>query len=349
MTRPSACVCLLAAACLGLAGSGVAWWLRPGPFYRAWLAAVMAMAAWPLGSLALLLVHSLTGGRWGDALRPALLAGVATLPLLLPASLPLLIGAGRLYPWVAAHGALANGFYLNPAFAVLRWVAYWVVWFGLGGWVWRRAAGPLRPLAAPGLLLLAATVTFAAIDGAESLDPHFNSSIWGMLTAASFGLDAFAAAVAVTLLLAPPDTAARRDLARLLLGLAILWAYLEFMQALIVWESDLPAEAAWYLPRVAPGWDWVAGAVAILHFAAPFFLLLAPRAQASRRVPAVAAGLVLVGGGLRWCWVVLPAGAMAGGWASFAVPAATMAGLIGCSAVLFRAAWRRLAAEAAHG
>ena len=50
--------------------------------------------------MALLLVHALTGGRWGEAIRTPLLLGVLLLPLvLLPASrsgclLP------ALYPWV---------------------------------------------------------------------------------------------------------------------------------------------------------------------------------------------------------------------------------------------------------
>ena len=36
------------------------------------------------------------------------------------------------------------------------------------------------------------------------------------------------------------------DLGRLLQGLLVLWVYLDFMQFLIVWQSDLPQEAAWY-------------------------------------------------------------------------------------------------------
>ena len=48
---------------------------------------------WPLGSIALILIHALTGGRWGLAIRPQLVAGIATLPLVLPALVPVLFVA----------------------------------------------------------------------------------------------------------------------------------------------------------------------------------------------------------------------------------------------------------------
>ena len=56
---------------------------------------------------------------------------------------------------------------------------------------------------------------------------------------------------------APPE---REDQAKLLQTLLILWAYLDFMQLLIVWQSDLPNEAAWYLARSSGTWA-VAGRI----------------------------------------------------------------------------------------
>ena len=75
--------------CLGLGAVGLGaallgWLLEPSVFPHAWLAALSAWIGWPLGCLALLLVHVLTGGRWGDAIRPQLIAGIGTLPLLVP-------------------------------------------------------------------------------------------------------------------------------------------------------------------------------------------------------------------------------------------------------------------------
>ena len=60
-------------------------------FPHAWLAALTAWLGWPLGCMGLLLIHALTGGRWGYAMRPQLVAGMSTLLLLLPALIPLLM------------------------------------------------------------------------------------------------------------------------------------------------------------------------------------------------------------------------------------------------------------------
>ena len=91
-------------------------------FPLAWLAALTLWFGWPLGCLALLLVHALTGGRWGDTLRPHLVHGDRDLPLLLPALVPLLFVAAAPLS-LAATGdadALANRFYLNVPFAIGR-------------------------------------------------------------------------------------------------------------------------------------------------------------------------------------------------------------------------------------
>ncbi len=56
----------------------------------------------------------------------------------------------------------------------------------------------------------------------------------------------------------PEERDNMRDLGRLLFALLVLWAYLDFMQLLIVWNSDLPDEAGWYLKRLIGGWAIVA-------------------------------------------------------------------------------------------
>ncbi len=74
---------LLLAVGLLIVGAALAigtWLLAPAPFARGWLAALFALLGWPLGSMALLLIHALTGGRWGEAIRLPLLLGTLLLP-----------------------------------------------------------------------------------------------------------------------------------------------------------------------------------------------------------------------------------------------------------------------------
>jgi hypothetical protein len=117
---------------------------------------VYAMIDWPLGSMGLLSIHSITGGRWGIAVRPALALGVTTLPLMLTTAMLLLQD--------------------------LRRILFFAVWLGLGALILRalRRAEPgvvLYRLAPVGLILLMPAMTFAGIDATMSRDPHFNSSI----------------------------------------------------------------------------------------------------------------------------------------------------------------------------
>ncbi|GBQ87935.1 hypothetical protein AA13595_2275 [Gluconacetobacter johannae DSM 13595] len=289
----------------GLAGLGVLAGLvwRPHAVYGPWLAACAAWLGWPLGSMALILAHALTGGRWGDTLRPALRAGVATLPLGLPALAVLLAGAGDLYPWLHAHGA--NRFYLNAPFALLRVALYALVW-GTLAVVCLRGREVAR-IAPAGLILLALTFSFAAIDLTESLDPRFSSSAYGLIASAGAGLLALALGMLLALLAGGvADRDAVRDLARLLLGLTVLWAYLDFMQFLIVWQSNLPVEAAWYGRRLHGGWGAIAVGIALLHFLLPFVLLMLAPLQVRRPVVVAAATLLVVMEVVRNLWLVLP-------------------------------------------
>jgi hypothetical protein len=300
---------------VGMLGCAIGGALAPAQFPYAWLAAVTGWIGWPLGSLALILIHALIGGRWGLAIRPHLIAGIVTLPLLMPVLLPLLFVLHALYPWmhadVAAH--LDNRFYLNAAFFYGRGVVYLTVWFGLAALVLRALCHEnpefiLYRIAPPGLILLALTVTFAAFDYTLSMEPRFKSSIYGLLVGAESVLLALSAAVLGVTLAQPAERGETiESLGKLLLGLLVFWAYLDFMQLLIIWQSDLPHEANWYVRRTTGGWAVVAAVVASLHFVLPFFVLLWPQVQRSRRAMGWLAALLVAIEVPRAWWVVIPA------------------------------------------
>ena len=330
---------------VGLVGSAMGWTWRPMEFPHAWLAALTCWIGWPLGSLALIFIHALTGGRWGFAIRRQLATGVATLPLVLPAMLPILLVLPRLYPWmhpeVAAH--LDNRFYLNAPFFYVRGAIYLIVWLGLGALVLRalrqeNCEAILYRLAPPGLILLVLTVTFSAIDFTLSLEPHFKSSIYGMLIGCEAVLLALSVAVMGWAFTSNDEPApVNRDLGRLLFALLVLWAYLDFMQVLIVWNSDLPEEAAWYVKRLVGDWAGVVALIAVCHFLLPFFALIWPQVQRSRStMGAVAAMLVLIEAVRAW-WIVIPAAGRGLGW----VDVAAMTAVLGVAAAIALRVLRR--------
>jgi hypothetical protein len=320
---------------VGIVGSIAGWLIDPDAFAFGWLAAVILVVGWPLGSIALIHIHALTGGRWGWAIHPQLAFGTAALAVVLFAIIPIALLAGRVYPWMhpdAAKGLL-NTWYLNPGFFYGRGIGYAVVWLAIGAitLLALRRTDPqpmLYRIAAPCLILLELSVTFAAIDSTLSLEPEFKSSVYGMLMSAEGVLFALSLATFAALLIAPLEPKPREDLGKLMLALTIFWAYLDFMQILVIWNSDLPEEAAWYVHRINSGWAWIAGLIALLHFFVPFFVLLWPQMQRSRRVLAVVATVLVVAEIPRAWWLVLPSFPRGFNW----VDIVTMLAVLGLAA-----------------
>lgn len=308
---------LALAGAIGYGGVALGWALAPRLLAFGWLAALSVWIAWPLGAMALMLIHALTDGRWGKAIHHALAAGARSAFLIPLFVIPYALTAQRIYPWLQPGATqLDNSLYLNGPGFVLRGVIYLFVWLVLALLVARAAddADELARLAPPALILLALTATFAAIDAIMSLDPTFASSIFGLIQISEIGALSLAiAALALIFSSAPPDPEALRQIARLLLAFVILWSYLAFMQLLIIWQSNLPHEAAWYLLRWSEGWDIVSGLIVFTHLVTPFFTLLSSTAQHSRKAVGFASASIIIGGILHQFWLVAPfAGASSG-------------------------------------
>lgn len=154
-----------------------------------------------LGSLAVLMIHDLTGGAWGETIRPVLESAASTLPWMALLFLPLLAGLNVLYPWASpievANDAVLAGkrAYLNVPFFITRAAIYFIVWAFILRTARRRPVATGR--SAAGLILYVLTITFASIDWAGSLDPKWFSSAFGVLVGAGQVLSAFAFAVAL--------------------------------------------------------------------------------------------------------------------------------------------------------
>jgi len=159
------------------------------------------------------------------------------------------------------------------------------------------------------------TASLAALDWIMSLEPRWTSTIFGMLVTAGWVLGALAAAM----LLAPArglpiDAPTRDDQARLLLALALLWAYLAAVQLIVIWESDLAAEIPWYLRRSAGGWKSIGILVAAAQFAVPFLLLMWRPVRRSPRAVTIIAAAMLAGHLADTWWLTVPDFSRGFGW-----------------------------------
>ena len=273
----------------------------PTQFFRSYLFAYLVCLGIPLGSMAILLLHYLTGGNWGLVLRGVLESVLATLPALAVLFVPLALGLPKLYPWadpeIVAHDPLLQhkSLYLNVPFFLVRAVIYFAAWLGIA-WVLRSTSAAqlrgwsvarherTRAFAGPSLALYGLTVTFAAIDWIMSLEPHWVSSIFGALIAVGWILPGMAFAIVLLTQIAPtagdaeveqgPDKNLWNDLGTLLFAFVMLWAYLSFSQLLLIWAGNLPEEVTWYLHRIEGAWSLFAWALFLFYFAFPFMLLL---------------------------------------------------------------------------
>jgi len=320
-------VIALALGGIGLALCAIGATADPTQFYRSYLFAYLYWMGIGLGCLGIVMLHHMVGGRWGFLIRRLLESGSRTILFLAVLFIPLIVGMSHLYSWMQPH-ALAGEtsfkqFYLNPSFFLARVAIYFGIWlllsYLLNKWSAQqdRTADPgmmhkMNALSAPGLVVFCLTVTFAAVDWILSLEPHWFSTIYGMLYIIIQLLAAMSFVIVIVMLLSDtvqffytPDQL--NDLGNLLLTLVMLWAYMSFSQFLIIWSGNLQEEIPWYLKRATGGWAYLAVTLMILHFVAPFFLLLLRRVKRRVKALAAVASLLLVMSAADLYWLVVPA------------------------------------------
>ncbi|TPL02337.1 MULTISPECIES: hypothetical protein [unclassified Mesorhizobium] len=255
----------------------------------AWLPAALFALSLPLGALTVVMVHGLTGGRWGEAVRQPLRIMIAMLPFALILLLPVLMRLDLIFPWTGAGPATLSEkvgeklAYLNVPFFLLRFAvcaAIWLVltWMVLGSTSEdSEKAGNGRKYAL-GLILHALAVSVFAIDWMLSIEPEFTSTIYALCEASAEVVGAFALAILVlaarqAVEVMPggeEDVALSEDLANMQFGFVLTWIYLVFMQWIVIWGGDLPDDIHWYIVRATGGWQyplWLLIALQVAAFA----------------------------------------------------------------------------------
>jgi hypothetical protein len=271
---------------------------NPGQVYRSFMIGYIFWVGVSVGSLGLLCLQYITGGFWGVASRRILEAssrGLLPMAILFPV---IVFGLKNIYLW-AQPGIIGvdkiiekKAAYLNPEGFWMRGIAYFAIW-GLIAYLfskWSRKQDEqgnhglslwMSRFGGPALIFLILAVSFAAIDWVLSMDPHWSSTIFGLIFVASWGLTALAFTIAVMAWLSGRAPMKEfygaphfHDLGKLMLALTMLWAYFSFSQFILVWSANLPEETGWYITRMSNGWGFVGAIVVILHFALPFLVLL---------------------------------------------------------------------------
>jgi hypothetical protein len=302
----------LIAAGIGLLGSIAGGALSGADaFCQSYLVGVIFWVQIAFGCLGIQMLHGLTGGGWGLAARRPLHVASSTMPLLAVLFVPLFFSLPRIYPWarpeVVAHDELLQhkAAFLNVPFFAARTIGYFVLWSAIALLLFQRQRGKkpntgpgrtARTLAGPGILACGVTMTFAAIDWLMSLDPHWSSTMFGLLVIVGSLLSGIAFCIVFVTTFRDEEAVSidrLHDLGRLLLVFVMLWAYLSFSQYLIIYGANLAEEVPFYVHRQEGGWQQIALALIVLHFGVPFVVLLTRRTKRSpRALRAVAIGIL---------------------------------------------------------
>ena len=291
----------LMVAVAGLVAGGIGVAVQPDQFMPSWLIGFLFCTGLSLGCLALLMLQHMSGGQWGLVTRRIYEAGTRLLPYCALLFIPVAIFAPKLYLWgrpeVVSTDAILQlkKAYLNWPFWLIRAVAYFAFWMlcamFLNRWSAAQDRGEVavteadtrrfRVVSAPGLVFYVILMSLAAVDWIMSLDPHWYSTIYGLILVVVQSLCALSFSVAVLALMAPREpmnqvlrTMHFHDLGKLMLALVMLWAYFSFSQFLIIWAGNLPEEIPYYLERLTGGWRYLSLALVFGHFVLPFCLLL---------------------------------------------------------------------------
>jgi len=339
-------------AVLAIAGLG-GWFVQfnsdPKMGWQSYLFGFVLWAVVTIGCFALYLLQNLTKGRWGHALVRFWEAGASMLPYLLVVALPMFaVGYKFVYPWadaekVASDPALqAKQFVMTPGFTLARVVIVFAIWLILLAVLRslsrkQEATGDAMIArkrvnwAGPGAVLFVLSTTIAVTDWVMSLEPHWYSTIFGLLFIVGSALTAMAMGTAYLATVREREPYANqlyerqwRDLGNLLLTLTILWAYMSFSQYLIIWSGNLPEEIGYYVNRKEGVWQAVGTILIFLHFLLPFFIFLSSLVKTRPQFLRAAAIYLLVVHFIDVMWMVLPSLHREGNvvaWSDFAAAA----------------------------
>ncbi len=321
----------LIAGIVGFALCLLGWATQPQTFAFAYLPAWLFWFGITVGSFPLIMIHHLTLGGWGFAIRRIQECLLKALPLCALLFIPIGLTMHHLYEWThvaqVQHDVVLKSkeLYLNMPFFWIRFILYFAIWILLAAKMRKHSAAQdnhpsteiakkLSGYGGAGLIIYSLTITFAIIDWVMSLEPHWFSTIYGAIFMVHFAMSSLATAILFGVLLskdAPMKNVftvdRMHDLGSLQFATIMLWAYTSVSQLIIIWAANLQEEAPWYIHRSTGGWEWVAVAIFVLHFILPFFLLLMRqiKRKASRLVKV--AFLILA---MRWVeliWHVKPA------------------------------------------
>ncbi|HSV13529.1 MAG TPA: hypothetical protein VLI90_04675 [Tepidisphaeraceae bacterium] len=310
----------------------IGWIFEPDVFYRSYLFAWLFWLGVTLGAIGVVMLHHLMGGHWGTPTRRLGEHAGMTLPLMIVLFIPVAIGLHSLFIWSRADELAKDptlrhkAAYLNVPFFLLRACFYFASWLLLAWYLrsrslrFERTRNPateraMHNVSAGGMLYYFISMSFAGVDWIMSREPHWFSTVFGLLVVAAQGISGLCFIILVLSILyrigilrGVVDEDQFNDLGSLLLTFVIVWAYLAFVQLLVIWMGNKQDEIPWYVQRLSNGWWWIGLLLVLLHFLVPFIVLLMRQLKRSARAMLWLCAGLLIMRAVDVFWMVGPSG-----------------------------------------
>jgi hypothetical protein len=351
---------------IGLLLGLIGFFVDRGHFFHSYLIAFVFWLSLAFGGLFFTMLHHLTGATWSVVLRRISENIMSMFLFMAIFAIPVLLGIGELYHWshadiVAQNEILAGKTpYLNIPFFIIRVIIYFAVWVLLARGLYRLSVAQdreydegrlarMRLISAPGMVLFALTLTFAAFDWLMSLNASWYSTAFGVYIFAGSVLSALALITLVAIYLRNKGFLVDvitvehyHDLGKLLFTFVVFWGYIAFAQYFLIWYGNIPEETQWFRVRWGGWWQFITLLIVFGHFVVPFVVLIYRGAKRSLPVLTVMGFWLLF---IHWVdlyWVVMPAHpehVITGLWIDIVL----MAGIGGMFLWFF---WRRMTGQA---
>jgi hypothetical protein len=283
-----------------------------------------------LGALFFVLIDHLTRAGWSVVVRRIAEALAMNVWLMAVLIIPIVLGIEHLYHWahigVAEHDALIAGKsgFLNTNFFITRMAIYFSIWSILAWFFYRTSVKQdstddpaltrrMEVVSAPGMVLFALSLNFAAFDLLMSLDPHWFSTIYGVYYFAASVLLFFAVMPKILVWLQAQGLMRNavtvehyHDIGKFMFAFTVFWAYIAFSQYMLIWYGNIPEETEWFLKRQTGGWTAISLTLLFGHFILPFLMLISRHVK---RRPVLLAVIGVYVAAMCWVdmyWLVIP-------------------------------------------
>lgn len=321
---------LVFVALAGWVGAAAGWVLDPKSFFPGYLLAFVYGVSIAVGASFFVMVQHLTGSAWSVTVRRIMENLMRTMPLFLLLFVPVVLGIHQLYEWSHVEQASQDPIlkekisYLNGKWFIIRGfgvLTLFTVW-ALMLWSKSRAQDDsgnvqhtfaLERWSAPGVILLFLGGSVLAFDWIMSLDPHWFSTMFGVIFIAGGALAFMASLILICLMFRKHGLLVNsvnrehyHDLGKWLFALTVFWAYVSFSQYMLIWYGNIPEETFWFKNRIEGSWLYVAALLVAGHFLLPFFAMLPRAMKRNYTVLGLFAGWMLVMHYTDLCWQVMP-------------------------------------------